>query len=67
MVKMWRDRMASKFLCKCIWGQGLLLGMDNSQECLRPAIRLPKCNCSSNFQEQGGWGWWEEWNPTPCF
>lgn len=32
--------MASKFLCKCIWGQGLLLGMDNSQECLRPAIRL---------------------------
>lgn len=40
MVKMWRDWMASKFLCKCIWVQGLLLGMEKSQECLHPAIHL---------------------------
>lgn len=40
MVKVWRDWMASKFLCKCILVQGLLLGMEKSQECLHPAIRL---------------------------
>lgn len=32
-----------------------------------PPCHTPlKCNCSSNFQEQEGWGWWEEWNPTPA-